>query len=308
MLGTVVDAIVPVAVLIALGFGLGKRGVFDERATSALAKMVITVAVPVDLFLGAIATPRSEIADPKYIAAVAIALVGLYILTFWIGRDLFRHSTSDSAIEAATVGFPALGFVGLPILVAVLGKSAGTLPILVGNLVCLVVIMPATIAVLARNTASASKRSGAAIALEAVKPPLVWLPILGVVLALLGVNHLPAVAQNTLSPLGAAAGGIALVTVGLILSHEPLSIDLNVTVNTILKVVVMPLLMLALVILSGIHGDARRALLLLAVTPTASTVGILSLRYRTYVKEAAPTIFWTTMLAFGGYLLILALT
>jgi malonate transporter and related proteins len=308
MLSTVLDVIVPVAVLIALGFGLGKRGVFDQQATSAIAKMVLTVAVPVDLFLAAIATPRSEIADPKYIAAVAIALVGLYILTFWIGRDLFRHNTSDSAVQAATVGFPALGFVGLPILVAVLGKSAGTLPILVGNVVALVVIMPATIAVLARNTASTGKRPGVTIAIEAVKPPIVWLPILGVALALLGVNHLPAVAQNILSPLGAAAGGIALVTVGLMLSHQPLSIDLNVTVNTVLKVVVMPLVMLALVILFGIDGEARRGLLLLAVTPTAGAVGLLSLRYRTYVREVAPTIVWTTVLAFGGYLLVLALT
>jgi predicted permease len=88
----------------------------------------------------------------------------------------------------------------------------------------------------------------------------------------------------------------------------PLSIDLDVTVNTVLKVVVMPLLMLALVSLFGIDGDARRALLLLAVTPTAGAVGLLSLRYRTYVREAAPTIVWTTVLAFGGYLLVLALT
>jgi malonate transporter and related proteins len=308
MLTIVIDGILPVAVLISVGFGLGKRGVFSEAATSALAKMVVSVALPVDLFLGAIATPRSQIAAPKYIAAVAIALVGLYIVTFWIGRDVFRHNTSDSAVEAMTVGFPAMGFVGLPILVAAVGKSAGTLPILIGNVVTLVVIMPVTVAVLARNTASPRKRSGGAIVIEAVKPPLVWLPILGVVLALLGVNHLPVVVDNILSPLGAAASGVALVTVGLMLSYQPLKLDLNVTVNTVLKVVVMPLVMLALVSVFGIRGDAHRALLLLAVTPTASAVGMLSLRYRTYVSEVAPTIVWTTVLGFCGYLVVLALT
>jgi malonate transporter and related proteins len=225
MLTIVIDGILPVAVLISFGFGLGKRGVFSQAATSALAKMVVSVALPVDLFLGA-----------------------------------------------------------------------------------LVVIMPVTVAVLARNTASPRKRSGGAIVIEAVKPPLVWLPILGVVLALLGVNHLPVVVDNILSPLGAAASGVALVTVGLMLSYQPLKLDLNVTVNTALKVVVMPLVMLALVSVFGIRGDAHRALLLLAVTPTASAVGMLSLRYRTYVSEVAPTIVWTTVLGFCGYLVVLALT
>jgi predicted permease len=66
--------------------------------------------------------------------------------------------------------------------------------------------------------------------------------------------------------------------------------------------------MLALVSILAIHGEARRALLLLAVTPTATTAGILSLHYRAYVKEASPTILVTTVLSIIAYPVILALT
>lgn len=144
MLNGVLTGILPTAILIALGFGPGKRGIFDQRATAALAQLVVTIALPVALFPGAIPTPRSQLTCWKYIAAVAIALVGLYAVTFGLGRRLFRNRTSESTVQALTVGFPDMAFVGLPILVATLGQTAGTLPVLVGNIVTSLVIVPAS--------------------------------------------------------------------------------------------------------------------------------------------------------------------
>ena len=148
----------------------------------------------------------------------------------------------------------------------------------------------------------------ARMAWQAVKPPLVWLPVTGVVLTVAGVNHLPNVLSVTLHPIGIAAGGVSLITVGLILSRERAVINRDVVTNTALKLVAMPLVMLALLSAFGIHGDARRALLLLAVTPTATAAGMLSLRYRTYVHAASPTILATTALSFIAYLVVLAAT
>jgi malonate transporter and related proteins len=309
MISSVVDGVIPVALLIAFGFALGKRGVFGPDATAAFAKLVISIALPVDLFLAAIATPRSQLTNARYIGAIAITFVGLYAITFAAGRRLLRNRTRDSAVEALAVGFPNMAFIGLPVYVAAVGVTAGTLPVLVGNIITSVAIVPATVAVLASGSAAAAGRGSIrAIAWNAIKPPLVWLPILGVVLALAGVNTLPTVVEATLSPLGKAATAGGLLTVGLILSHEKITLDRNVAANTLLKLIAMPLVMLALVSILAIHGEARRALLLLAVTPTATTAGILSLHYRAYVKEASPTILVTTVLSIIAYPVILALT
>jgi predicted permease len=310
MVNSILNGVVPVALLIVFGFGLGKLGVFNEAAPATLSKFIITIALPVDLFVAAITTPRSELSDVKYVAAIAVAFVGLYALTFAIGRGLFRHSTDASAVQALTVGYPDMAFIGLPILVATVGQTAGTLPVLVGNIVTSLVLVPVTVAVLASKTASTtdSRISLSRIVWSAIKPPLVWLPILGVVLAVAGVNQLPSVVNSTLSPLAKTAGGVALVTIGLVLSHQRVLINRDVATNAALKLVAMPLAMLGLVSAFGIDGDARRALLLLAVTPTATAAGMLSLQYRTYVREASPTILVTTVLSLIGYVIVQMLT
>ena len=309
MITSVVNAILPVALLIAFGFVLGKRGVLDEAAMAGLAKLVVSIALPVALFLDAIATSRSELSNVRYVLAIAIALAGLYVVTFAIGRGLLGNDKRESAVEALSVGLPSMAFVGLPVLVGRVGVVSGTLPVLVGNIVTSITLVPVTVALL-ESRGAAEGRGGASarrILVGAVKPPLVWLPVLGLLLTIADLNHLPIVAQSTLRPLGQAASGVALVTVGLMMSHQKAAFDRNIAVNVVLKLVAMPLAMFGLVIALSIRGQARTALLLLAMTPTATTAGILALRYRTYMSEAAPTIFMTTILSFVGYTVILAL-
>jgi predicted permease len=108
MISSVVDGVIPVALLIAFGFALGKRGVFGPDATAAFAKLVISIALPVDLFLAAIATPRSQLTNARYIGAIAITFVGLYAITFAVGRRLLRNRTRDSAVEALFAALPRL--------------------------------------------------------------------------------------------------------------------------------------------------------------------------------------------------------
>ena len=309
-LNSVINGVVPVAVLILFGLALGKRGVFDESGTAAFSKLVVTIALPLDLFLAAVATPRSELSNAKYLAAVAIVLIGLYGLTFAIGRTLLRNGAHESAIEALAVGYPDLAFIGLPVYITAVGVTAGTLPVIVGNVVAAVVLLPVTVALLASGAASGASRTTKIeqIAWNAVKPPLVWLPILGVALGLLGVNHLPTVVTQTLDPVAKAAAGVGLLTIGLILGQRRPAVDWNVATNTVLKLVVMPLAMLVVLGVLAIHGVDRRALLLLAVTPSATTAGILSIRYKAYVAEASPTVFATTVVGFIGYIVVLSLT
>ena len=57
MVNSILNGVVPVALLIVFGFGLGKLGVFEEAAPATLSKFIITIALPVDLFVAATPHP-----------------------------------------------------------------------------------------------------------------------------------------------------------------------------------------------------------------------------------------------------------
>lgn len=64
-------------------------------------------------------------------------------------------------------------------------------------------------------------------------------------LSIAGVHTLPMAVSQTLDPLGKAAGAVGLLTIGLIIRQGRPALDRNAATNTVLKLVLMPLAMLA---------------------------------------------------------------
>jgi predicted permease len=58
-----VDLVVPVFLLIVLGYVAGRRGMFDADRAVALNQLVIGFALPATLFVGTIAETRSALAQ-----------------------------------------------------------------------------------------------------------------------------------------------------------------------------------------------------------------------------------------------------
>jgi predicted permease len=250
----------------------------------------VRFALPLALLGGVLKISPAAIENGPYLLSMLVGLMVPYAVAFVIGKLVFRHSLGASALQALVCAFPSMAYSGLPVLEAVVGPQ-GVLAVVVGNLVTSVIMIPLTLVLvqIGLGGEKADQNAGALIAhslLDAVKQPVVWLPIIGAILALCGV-HTPKVLELSFNLIGQAAAGVALFTLGLILYGQRLRIDGDIAFNALMKNIGQPAVLFGLTMLFGIHGAPARELFLTGAIPTATAASMLALRYRTYADEAA---------------------
>ncbi len=116
-----------------------------------------------------------------------------------------------------------------------------------------------------------SENSGSTLAMlpvlmwRSVKKPIVWGPLLGVVLSAIGIK-MPDLLLASIKPLGLAATAAALFLTGVILSARKLQPNALIATSTIMKLLVQPFIAWGLVMLLGLHGSiAITAILMIAL-------------------------------------------
>jgi hypothetical protein len=145
MLLIVVNALAPVAFVILLGWLAGRYGVIEAAASSALAVLVLDFCLPADLFIGTASASPGQLEDWRFFVAIAVGLMAIYLAGLMIALFVFRLRVDASALQALNASFPNMAFMGIPVLTAVTGPSA-VLPVVVGNLVSSLVLLPVTLA------------------------------------------------------------------------------------------------------------------------------------------------------------------
>jgi hypothetical protein len=192
-----------------------------------------------------------------------------------------------------------MAFMGVPVLTAVIGASA-VLSVVIGNLISSFVLLPLTLTLLEAGSAGQEKKPGAAVVwsslLGAVKQPLVWAPLAGIVMAVAQIP-LPDLGQKSFNLIGEATSGVALFALGLVLSGQKLRIGLPAVVNIAFKILAQPLAMWGLAILLGVTGVYRREMILLGALPTASMTAMFAVEYKVYTDESDATILISTLIS-----------
>ncbi|MEG8369727.1 AEC family transporter [Klebsiella pneumoniae] len=136
----------------------------------------------------------------------------------------------------------------------------------------LVLMTPFCLLILEREKArAAGENSGSTLAMlpvlmwRSVKKPIVWGPLLGVVLSAIGIK-MPDLLLASIKPLGLAATAAALFLTGVILSARKLQLNALIATSTIVKLLVQPFIAWGLVMLLGLHGSiAITAILMIAL-------------------------------------------
>jgi predicted permease len=321
-LSIIMLALAPVAFVILLGLIAGRFGVISPDRSSVLASLALDFCLPALLFAATAVMTMKELENWEFFLGVAIGLLGVYIVTFGLSLAVFRKSSAASSLQALNSAFPNMAFMGVPVLTAVIGKSA-VLSVVIGNLVSSFVLLPLTLTLLEAGKAqtpgngpgksgdAANGAGGIAIVWQsffgACKQPLVWAPLLGVVIA---VVHLPMpeVATKSLNLIGTATSGVALFALGLVLSGQKLKIGVAVLVNTTFKLLAQPAFMLLLALLLGVTGASRREMILLGALPTASMTTMFAVQYDVYVADSDATILLSTVLSIVTLGVCIALT
>src|SRR6201992_2755859 len=251
MIKVLADALVPIFAGLLLGYIAGLRRIMDNQNVHNLIVFVMSFAVPCSLFLAIAPAPRAALREQSgTLLVLIIAYSVLYGLSFFWAHSGEKLRTADSGVLALTISFPNIAAIGLPLLADVFGvKSLVTVAtsIALGS----VNISVVTLALLEADgegpgDAFSIRQVGPALA-RAVKKPIVWAPLLGIVFSCAAL-HLPSYLDRSLTVLASAAAGSALVLTGLVVSAQKFVFGPRTLIPVLLKNVLQPALALGLAI------------------------------------------------------------
>ena len=263
-------ALIPIFFGLLLGYFAGIRKFVDNRDVHSLVRFVMNFALPCSLFLAIAHTDRQMLrSQGGLVAVLGLVYLALFFLTWFFERRMFRSGEADSAVLALTLAFPNATAVGIPLLDAVYGPSAAAATAM-GIAIGVVTISPITLAILERSTMKGHALSPAAqirsSMWKAVKRPVVWAPVLGVLAALVKL-HLPDFANRSLTVMGNATAGAALFLTGLIISAQRFSLNGRVIAAIVAKNLLQPALCLAIAWMIGLSVVETRYAVLIAAIP-----------------------------------------
>jgi malonate transporter and related proteins len=295
MLDRIVGPIVPVALVIVLGFLAGKRGKLSHADSLLISRLVLNWIFPALLLVGMASTPRSQLLDFRFVAATFIGIMGMYVLAFALGWYRYREMKA-AALKAFVCGYPDAAFMGIPILQVMFGPGS-LYSVLVLNLVASLVMIPLTTMLLAiaKGEGSGAKAFFSSIS-TAVRRPLMWAPAIGILCSLFSIK-LPPVLADSLNLLGKATPGVSLLCLGLIMSSVKLKLSSEVWANMGLKLLLHPALMIGAVLLLSVKGVYAQQMILLCALPSATIPAMFANEAGTYRSEAATSILISTLLS-----------
>ncbi|WP_288475171.1 AEC family transporter [uncultured Pantoea sp.] len=275
MIYTIVHALAPIFVIMLLGFWAGKAGMVNNKDVSLLNIFVMDFALPAALFSATVQTPWSGIvAQSPLIVVLTGAMWIVYAALYYLATGVFKKSPQDAAVLTLTVALPNYAALGLPILGSVLGEGSATSLSVAVSIACGSVLMtPFCLLILEREKArSAGENVGSTLTMlpvlmwRSIKKPIVWGPLLGVVLSAFGIR-MPELVIAAIKPLGLSATAAALFLTGVILSARKLKFNAVVGIGTVAKLLIQPFVAWGLVLVMGLHGSvAITAILMIALS------------------------------------------
>ena len=304
-MNTILNALLPVFITLLLGYLAAWRHDDDSQSVSVLNKMVMTFTLPLSLFAGTVTMSREQLVSNLPLVAVLFAgVVVPFALAVVVARYVFHRSLGESTLQAMAISFPAVPFIGLPVLGAIIGAQGATLTVAVAGLITNLAVVPISIVLLSAAGGDGHDRgpqpgkqeppkpSVGGIILSSLEEPVVWAPILAVVLVLVGLR-IPEPLVKSFQLLGAATSGVSLFASGIILRSQKPTVSTPIVVSTFCRLVLVPgLALLPLRFLNLNHAMLRESVISLAM-PCAVILVIFSLRYKTAQQESASVMLYS---------------
>ncbi|MBC7434542.1 MAG: AEC family transporter [Bdellovibrionales bacterium] len=301
----------PFFALVLCGYLAARRRMLPLEAIAGLNTFVLYFALPCLLYRFGSTTPLAQLFSPGVIAVYllcALVMVG-FVVTVSMNR---RIGWNDASFGALVAAFPNTGFMGVPLLVALMGAGAAGPAILT---ITIDLIITSSLCIALSRLDGADKHGASIAARNALKGvainPMPWAIFLGALTSGLGLK-VPGPVMQTLGLLADAASPVALFSIGAVLarsqilasagSQRPIPLRDYLPVAFI-KLVLHPLLVLLVgvaFIYAGVPVDrfALSVIVLVAALPSASNVAMLAEKFGADSGRIALIILVSTAAAF----------
>ncbi|MBL4786251.1 MAG: AEC family transporter [Cohaesibacteraceae bacterium] len=288
------NAVLPIFVVVAIGFAFARNGSMDMSVATGLNRFMFYFAVPILLFR-LVSRVQVDQFEWLFLLAYFIAELTIYVAGYAIARKVFRRKKDEALLLGMAVCFSNHVFFVLPISSALFGEAA-TLPVVAIISLDAVVLFAGTILIL--ETAK-NKQDGKS--LFSLLPLIAKNPqILAIATGVLFNFFDPArsVGFDLFTKfVGDAAAPCALFALGIILAQQRSQDGLTLPlVFAGLKLVAMPAIAWVLIAnLVQMDSSWTAPTLLVAAGPAGAMPFVFALQYKIPVSDIAMTILLSTL-------------
>lgn len=319
----------PFFALIAAGYAAARAGVLPLPAIPGLNTFVLYFALPCMLFRFGAGSPIGQLLDGGVALVWGFCALALVAATVAFSRN-GRIGWNDAAFGALVAAFPNTGFMGVPLLIAILGQQAAS-PLIITIAFDMIVTSSLCIALSRLDGADGHGASRAVRqALRGVlQNPMPWAIVLGAAVSASRLS-LPGPLDRTIAMLADAASPVALFTIGAVLARSAMLVREHRATGVVasamgsgaesvpqaplrdvlpvvaVKLFAHPLLVYgaarcAIMLGANLGRPSLAAIVLVAALPSASNVSMLAERFGADNGRIARIILWTTVAAFFSF-------
>lgn len=256
--------ILPLCILMAVGYLVRRRGICDERASDNLNKLVFHVFLPCNLFCSAYKGGVSS-TDPLFVLYTAAAVI-ISILLLCIIVPRFVKDNSRGGVIVQGIFRSNASIFGVTLASSLCAQTdLGLIAVLLTVIV--VLYNTGSVIVLERfNRTSAKKRS---MFLSVIKNPSVIGVLAGLAVYLCGIE-IPEILYKPVSTLSGLTGPISFLMLGMSFSLKSVLHNRRALIFSVLgRLIIMPGIWITLAVLLGWRGAPIAALISILAAPTA---------------------------------------
>lgn len=283
----------PFFMLIALGYGSGRSGFFSPEATAYLTKFVFYFALSAMLFRFSANLSLAAILDWQFVFAYLSATMVIYVFATLVALRR-RAPLTEAAVEAQCAVIGNVGFLGIPMLVLLLGEAAVG-PVMMVLAVDLIVFGSLiVILITGSRDGRMSPKVLWTVTVGLLKNPMIVSISLGLLVSSLDVA-IPLPVNDFLLLLGAAATPGALFAIGASLASKSAERPAIAGWLSFCKLVIHPTAVaIAALVFFDVDPYAAGVMIAAASLPVAGNVYILAQHYNVAPTRVSASILMST--------------
>ncbi|WP_127562851.1 AEC family transporter [Nioella ostreopsis] len=295
----------PFFALIALGFQSGRTGFFTAEATAYLTKFVFYFALSAMLFRFAANLSLSEVFDWWFVAAYLWGCGVVYLLATAVAF-IRGIGLQEAAVEAQCSVIGNTGFLGVPMLVVLLGEAAAG-PVLMVLAIDLIVFSSLiTILITGSRDGRMSLAILGTVGKGLLRNPMIVSIALGLIWSAASLP-IPDVANEFLGILGAAATPGALFAIGASLAGKSAERMSVAAWLSFCKLVLHPgAVAIAALVLFPVAAFDAAVMISASALPVAGNVYILAQHYGVAPQRVSAAILVSTAISIVTVSLVIA--
>lgn len=289
--------ILPVFLLMALGYGLRRIRLIDGQFTKQANKLGFKVLLPTLLFYNVYQSDLHSLFDGGLVAFAIVcilAIVGLLLIVIpLIEKDPAKRGAMIQGIFRSNYVI-----FGVPVAVNMFGTDAAPLASMLAAVVVPLFNLLAVL-VLELFSPAGQNRSGSVkrVLLGIAKNPLILGSLLGVVFVLCGIK-LPGFLETAVGDVAKTATPIALLVLGADFQWRAVgAYRKQIAICTGAKLLILPAIVLPIAVALGFRGQALGLLLILLAAPTAVSSYAMADQMGADAMLAAQLVVFTTVLS-----------